>query len=508
MTKFILIILDGFGLRDESIGNAYKLANTPEINRLLNDCPMVPIETSGKYVGLPDGVMGNSEVGHMNIGAGRIIKQDLVRINEQINKDKLKDHVELIKLFNHVKKYNSTLHLAGLLSDGGVHSHIDHLKYILKSAIQFGLEKINIHAFMDGRDTAPDQGINYINKIESDISELGGGKLVSICGRYYAMDRDKRWDRIKKAYKMLIYGKGDTYNSAYNAIKSSYDLGIYDEFITPKILNGFTPIINNDGLFMFNYRADRMRQICRVLTDHSFSKFNIESLNIALTSMTKYYDSFHFPVLFKKNKLKKIFPEILEKEGISQLRIAETEKYAHVTYFLNGGNESLFPNEKRILVNSPKVSTYDLQPEMSATEVTDKVINAIKSNKFGAIFLNFANPDMVGHTGNLEAAIKAIEKIDKCLLKIINTIKKQCGAIFLTADHGNLEMMIDPNTNKPHTAHTTMPVPFVIDDPLNNWQLKGTGKLADIAPTILNYLGIDIPIEMTGKSLLKRKIIK
>tara|TARA_B100001029_G_C15062375_1_gene459679 strand:- start:1739 stop:3274 length:1536 start_codon:yes stop_codon:yes gene_type:complete len=507
MTKFILIILDGFGLRAEERGNAYKLAHTPELDRLLNKCSMIPIETSGKFVGLPDGIMGNSEVGHMNMGAGRIVKQNLIKINDAIETNKLKDNSNLKALFNHVKSNNSTLHLAGLLSDGGVHSHIDHLKYILKSAKDLDLKMINIHAIMDGRDTAPDSGINYINELENYITEIGIGKITSISGRYYAMDRDKRWERIELAYKMFMYGEGENFNSAFDAIKSSYDNQVFDEFITPKIINGFNPISENDGLLMFNYRADRMRQICEALNNPKFNKFNKKSINIQLVSMNKYQDSFTFPVLFKNEKLTKIFPEILEENNFTQLRIAETEKYAHVTYFFNGGEEKLFKNEERILVDSPRVSTYDLKPEMSAIQVTSKVLDAIESQKFNAIILNFANPDMVGHTGILKAAIKAIETIDNCLSKIVATIKSQDGCVFLTADHGNLEMMIDPKTNKPHTAHTTLPVPFVIDDSKQKWVLDGKGKLADVAPTILTYLGIPKPIEMTGNSLLKPKII-
>jgi 2,3-bisphosphoglycerate-independent phosphoglycerate mutase len=505
MTKFILIILDGFGLREETKGNAYKLANTPEIDRLLNECSMVPIETSGRFVGLPDGIMGNSEVGHMNLGAGRIVKQDLVKINDDIKSNTLKDKPQLDQLFNHVKKQNSTLHLAGLLSDGGVHSHIDHLKYILKSSKEFGLNKVHIHAFMDGRDTAPDIGINYIDELENEINKIGIGKITTVCGRYYAMDRDKRWDRIELAYNMFINGIGEKFETAKQAVNASYKAEIFDEFITPKIIDGFTPIAENDGVFMFNYRADRMRQICDVFTNPQFNDFNINHPQFKLVAMNKYQESFTFPVLYQKEKLTRIFPEILEENGFSQLRISETEKYAHVTYFFNGGDESLYPHEDRILVNSSKVSTYDLQPEMSAKKVTEKVLDAIDSKKYDGIILNFANPDMVGHTGILSAGIKAIETIDECLYQIIQSVKSHGGVVFLTADHGNLEMMIDPITKKPHTAHTTLPVPFVIDDPKNNWELYKGGKLADVAPTILTYLGIEQPPEMSGISLIKRK---
>lgn len=503
MIKFILIILDGFGLRDSSVGNAYALADTPELDRLLNDCPMVPVETSGNYVGLPDGIMGNSEVGHMNIGAGRIVKQDLVRINENIDSGKLKKNQNLESIFETVHRNKSTLHLMGLLSDGAVHSHIDHLDYILNCAGDAGLADVIIHAITDGRDTAPDSGINYIRQLENIITENGIGRIGTICGRYYAMDRDRRWDRTEKAYRVLLNGMGETFDSAEEAVQFSYDMGITDEFITAKIIGNNQSLKKEDYLFMFNFRADRMRQICDALTSPNFNEFPAETEQPNVVTMTKYREDFPMPVLFEPETLNDIFPQVLSENGFRQLRIAETEKYAHVTYFFNGGTESQLVGEERILVPSPRIATYDLQPEMSAFIVTDEVLTTIENDEYEAIILNFANPDMVGHTGKLDAAIKAIETIDNCLTRITRTVKGKGGAVFLTADHGNLEMMINPETGKAHTAHTTLPVPFLIDSPKDRWTLSGKGKLADIAPTILEFLGLEKPEQMTGKSLLK-----
>ncbi len=502
--KFILIILDGFGLREEERGNAYALANTPHLDNLLQNKPLSVVETSGPFVGLPDGIMGNSEVGHTNIGAGRIVKQDLVRINDDIKNNSLIQNDNLISVFNHVNKNNSKLHLYGLLSDGGVHSHIDHLFYILKAAKKQQVKDVIIHAITDGRDTSPTSGKSYIKKLQDYIDELDYGTIKTVCGRYYAMDRDNRWDRVEKAYKMLTEGKGENFDSLTEFIDGMYETET-DEFITPKIIGEACKIENNDAILTFNFRADRMRQICRVLLEPDFSEFEAKKLDIYLTSMTQYQESFTFPVLYPPIQLKNIFPQILDENGFSQLRIAETEKYAHVTYFFNGGDEAQFPQEERILVPSPKVTTYDLQPEMSAEKVTDEVIAAIKSERFDAIIMNYANPDMVGHTGILDAAIKAVEKIDDCVGEVAQAVKVKGGAVFLTADHGNLEMMIDPKTGEAHTAHTTLPVPFVIDVDNNGYSLKKYGKLADIAPTILSYLEIPIPDEMTGENLLIKK---
>ena len=502
MIKFILIILDGFGLRKEKEGNAVAQANTPNLDKMMNNCPLSKIETSGKFVGLPDGIMGNSEVGHMNMGAGRIVKQDLVRINDSIKSNELKNNTQLQNVFNHVKNNDSTMHIMGLISDGGVHSHLDHFEYILAAARENGVEKIAIHAFMDGRDTSPVSGINFMNKLENFIASDKKYKVATVCGRYYAMDRDNRWERIEKAYKMLINSQGENYTDAVTAIQSYYDKDITDEFINPSIIGEQCPIQNGDAVFSMNFRADRMRQIVTAINDSNFLHFQTKSLDILFTTMTEYQKEFPYSVLFEQEKIDNIFPELLARNNYRQLRIAETEKYAHVTYFFNGGSEQPFPGETRKLIPSPKVATYDLQPEMSAPEVTEEVLLAIESDKYEAIIMNFANPDMVGHTGNIKAAITAIETIDSCLEKIQRAANEKDAAIFLTADHGNLELMHDPLSGMIHTAHTTLPVPLILVNVNGNYQLAETGKLADIAPTILDYLKIEKPLEMTGNSLL------
>ena len=505
MQKFLLIILDGFGLRDEWEDNAIAQANTPNLDRMLDECPLSKIETSGKFVGLPDGIMGNSEVGHMNMGAGRIVRQDLVRINDSVESDELKNNPRLQEVFQHVKSNDSTLHIMGLLSDAGVHSHLDHFKYIISNAKDLGVNNIAMHAFMDGRDTSPTSGIKYINQLESWIESDERYKIATICGRYFAMDRDTRWDRIESAYKMLIHSEGEKYTDAVSAIQASYDANITDEFVHPTIIGESSPIQNGDAVLSMNFRADRMRQIVTAINESNFPHFPTIPLDILFTCMTQYKEGFSYQVLFSPEKINNIFPEILAQNNYRQLRIAETEKYAHVTYFFNGGSEQSFPGEYRILVPSPKVATYDLQPEMSAHEVTEEVLSAIKSDKYEAIIMNFANPDMVGHTGNITAAISAIETIDSCLGKIQLLAKAKQTAIFLTADHGNLELMRDPQTGGVHTAHTTLPVPLILDGVNGNYQLTGTGKLADIAPTILDFLNIPKPTEMTGNSLLVSK---
>ena len=502
MLKFILIILDGFGLREEREGNAVAQANTPNLDQMLSECPVSKIETSGRSVGLPDGIMGNSEVGHMNIGAGRIVKQDLVRINDDILSDKLRNNSKLQAIFQHVKNNDSTLHLIGLISDGGVHSHLDHFKYILDIARDSNVDKIALHALTDGRDTSPTSGIDFTRQLESYITDDENFNIKTVCGRYYAMDRDSRWERIEKAYKMFLYGEGENYPDSISAIQASYDKEITDEFILPSIIGDPTPIQNRDAVLTMNFRADRMRQIVTAINEKDFSHFKTQPPDIFFSCMTQYKEDFPYPVLFSPEKIKNIFPEILAENHYRQLRIAETEKYAHVTYFFNGGNEQSFPGESRKLIPSPKVATYDLYPEMSALEVTEEVISAMEEDQYEAIIMNFANPDMVGHTGNFSAAISAIETIDACLGKIRQLVKEKGSTIFLTADHGNLELMVDPKTGGVHTAHTTLPVPLILDSMNGNYQLADTGKLADIAPTILDYLDISKPTEMTGNSLL------
>ncbi len=507
--KFILIIIDGLGLRNESEANAFKIAKTPVLDDLIENYPCSRLETSGLAVGLPDGVMGNSEVGHMTIGAGRIVKQDLVRINHSIEKNQFKDIPEFIDLLNYVKSNGVNLHLIGLLSDGGVHSHINHLFSLLSIIRENGIDRVFLHAITDGRDTSPTAGIGYVEETIEKMTFLKTGELATIMGRYYAMDRDRRWDRTQIAFNAMRKGAGKITKDPLKAIRDSYADGITDEFIKPIIIkngNGKIHSINDDDAFlMFNFRADRMRQITKSLGDADFLEFDHNDLPVFCTTMSSYDDRFPFPVLFPPISLKNIFPEILAQEKYRQLRIAETEKYAHVTYFFNGGEETPFLNEDHILVSSPKVATYDLQPEMSAPEVAKKVLNAIKSDRYDCIIMNFANPDMVGHTGSLNAAITAIETIDQSLAEILNAVKEKGGAIFLTSDHGNLEEMVDSSTGEIHTAHTLNKVPFVVLDPEDNYNLLLEGRLSDIAPTILDYLGIPIPKEMTGNTLLERK---
>ncbi len=496
--------MDGFGLRSEPEGNAPLLANTPSLDQLLNEYPMIPLETSGTAVGLPDGVMGNSEVGHMNIGAGRIVRQDLVRINDSVQSGAFHQHPLLLEQMRRLAAGGGTFHVMGLCSDAGVHSHLDHLRAILETARSEGLSRFMYHAFMDGRDTSPLAGRGYLEQVQGWMDELGTGAIATVVGRYYAMDRDKRWDRNEKAYRMLVHGEGEAYPTAVEAMEASYAADVGDEFVTPKIIGGGGRICSGDALLAMNFRSDRMRQIIGAFIEPGFAEFPVEDLDLDVRSMTSYDDTFNIPVLFAPEYLVNIFPEVLSRAGYRQLRLAETEKYAHVTYFFNGGDEKTFPGEERILIPSPKVATYDLQPSMSAEEVTDRAVQAVQSGEFEALILNYANPDMVGHTGKLDAAIEAIETIDRCMGRLLEAVQGQGAAMFLTSDHGNIETMIDLETGQPHTAHTTLPTPFVVVAPENNIRLEGTGKLADIAPTILTYLGLEIPPEMTGISRLVR----
>ncbi|HBL56206.1 MAG TPA: 2,3-bisphosphoglycerate-independent phosphoglycerate mutase, partial [Deltaproteobacteria bacterium] len=447
-----------------------------------------------------------SEVGHMNIGAGRIVKQDLVRINEDISTNSLYNNVNLQSVFNNVKSNNSTLHLMGLMSDGGVHSHIDHFKYILQSAKQYGVENVAIHAFTDGRDTPPQSGIHYLQELEEYTESVNIGYISTVCGRYYAMDRDKRWDRNEKAYQLLLNGIGNKYSSIEDLFSQSYADGISDEFILPSIIDKSLHIQENDAILAMNFRSDRMRQISDAITNPDFIEYETASYQPRYVSMTKYQESFNFPTLYEPVKLSKIFPEILSINNINQLRIAETEKYAHVTYFFNGGDEKLFEGEERILIPSPKVSTYDLQPEMSAGDVTSKVIEAIQSDKFGAIILNFANADMVGHTGDFQAAVHAVEAADAALGKIVRAIEAVNGLLVVTADHGNADQMLITNksgTLEMSTKHSLNPVPFLIYDPLygGEYQLKPFGEdydnnLSHVAATNFVLLGQAIPDDL------------
>ena len=504
----MLMILDGFGINDNEKGNAVKLANTPNIDRLMKTCPTTEVYTSGLNVGLPDGQMGNSEVGHTNIGAGRIVYQELTRITKSIEDGDFFSIPEFVEAIENCKKNNSKLHIMGLLSDGGVHSHIRHLFALLELAKRRDFEDVYVHCFLDGRDTPPASAEGYIMQLEEKMKEKEVGRIASISGRFYAMDRDKRWQRVKKTYDALVNGIGENKASAVTAIESSYQKEIFDEFVEPTVIvNGEAPIATiekNDSVIFFNFRPDRAREITRTLVDKEFNEFETKDLNLYFVCMTPYDETMpNVKVAFKKEPLKNTFGEYISNNGLTQLRIAETEKYAHVTFFFNGGEEKQYKGEDRILVPSPKVETYDLKPEMSAIEVTDKVVEAIKSEKYDSIILNYANPDMVGHTGNLEASIKAIETIDNCVGRVIEEINKVNGICLITADHGNSEQMIDYKTGEPHTAHTTNPVPLILVG-MEGVTLK-TGKLADLAPTMLDIMGLKKPDEMTGESIIVKK---
>ena len=502
----MLMILDGFGENKEEKANAVKLANTPNIDKLMKTCQTTDIHTSGLDVGLPEGQMGNSEVGHTNIGAGRIVYQELTRITKSIEEGDFFTNEEFIAAIENCKKYNSKLHIMGLLSNGGVHSHIRHLFGLLELAKRRDFEDVYVHCFMDGRDTAPSSGESFISELEEKMKEKGVGKIATITGRFYAMDRDKRWQRVEKAYNALVRGEGEKATSTIGAVESSYQKEIFDEFIEPTVIvNGETPIATigkHDSVIFFNYRPDRAREITRTLVDKEFNEFEVEKdLDLYYVCMTSYDETMpNVHIAFKKEELKNTFGEYISKHGLTQLRIAETEKYAHVTFFFNGGEEKQYPGEDRILVPSPKVETYDLKPEMSAYEVTDKVVEAINSKKYDCIILNYANPDMVGHTGVLEAAIKAIETIDECVGRVIEAVNNQDGVLLITADHGNAEQMIDYKTGEPHTAHTTNPVPLILVG-MENAKLR-EGRLADLAPTMLDIMNLEKPAEMTGESLI------
>ena len=502
----MLMILDGFGTNENKDGNAVELANTPNIDKLMKKYPTATGYTSGLSVGLPEGQMGNSEVGHTNIGAGRIVYQELTRITKSIEDGNFFSIPEFIEAIENCKKHNSKLHIMGLVSDGGVHSHIRHLYGLLEMAKRRDFEDVYVHCFLDGRDTSPSSADGYIATLEEKMREKGVGKIASLSGRFYSMDRDKRWERVQKCYDALVNGKGNKAGSAIKAIEASYQKEVFDEFVEPTIIcNGETQIAQieeNDSVIFFNFRPDRAREITRALVDKEFNEFETKPLNLYFVCFTNYDETIpNVNIAFKKEPLVNTFGEVISKEGLTQLRIAETEKYAHVTFFFNGGEEKQYPGEERILVPSPKVETYDRKPEMSAYEVTDKVVEAIKGEKYNCIILNFANPDMVGHTGNLEATIKAVEAVDECVGKVVEAMLEKEGTVLITADHGNAEQMIDYKTGDPHTAHTTNPVPLILVNDEGKYKIK-SGKLADLAPTLLELLGIKKPEEMTGESLL------
>ena len=507
----VLMILDGYGLNDKVEGNAIKQANTPVMDKLMAEYPYVKGLASGMAVGLPEGQMGNSEVGHLNMGAGRIVYQELTRITKEIQDGDFFKNEALLHAVKNAKENGSALHLFGLLSDGGVHSHITHLFGLLELAKKEGLEKVYVHCFLDGRDTPPQSGKGYVQELTDKLAELGVGKIATVMGRYYAMDRDNRWDRVERAYNAITKGLGVSAESGVAAVQNSYNNGKNDEFVEPAVVmeNGkpVATVQDGDSVIFFNFRPDRAREITRAFCCDDFDGFAREKrIQTTYVCFTDYDETIpNKEVAFHKVAITNTFGEFLAAHGLKQARIAETEKYAHVTFFFNGGVEEPNEGEDRILVKSPKVATYDLKPEMSAPEVCEKLVGAIKSQKYDVIIINFANPDMVGHTGVQKAAIQAIEVVDGCVGKAVDAIKEVNGQLFICADHGNAEQLIDYETGAPFTAHTTNPVPFILVNADPSYTLREGGCLADIAPTLIELMGMEQPKEMTGKSLLIKK---
>ena len=501
--KVILAILDGFGYINKLEGNAIAQAETPNIDTLLAKYPNVLIRTSGEFVGLPDGLMGNSEVGHLNIGAGRIVYQEITRINKAVEEGGFFRNPALSSLFERIPPENA-IHLMGLVSDGGVHSSMTHLKALLKMAKRFGRKSVLLHAFTDGRDTPPNSGIEFIRQMTAFMAEEDAGEIATVSGRYYAMDRDQRWERIKLAYDALVFGKGIYFDSPEAAMNDSYRRSVTDEFVIPSVIRRdgrpVGLIRKGDGAVFCNFRADRTRQLTRALAIENFNGFKREFLKLDLVTMTEYEGDFHLPIAFPHESMENILGAVISRNGWKQLRIAETEKYAHVTFFFNGGDENPFPGEERILVPSPKVATYDLKPEMSAFQVADKVVNALDNQLYKLIVLNFANCDMVGHTGVLDAARRAVETVDTCIGKVYDAAMKNGYSMLLTADHGNAEQMVAED-GKPHTAHTTNPVHFIYIDPDRKPKLRTDGALCNIAPTILEILSVEKPSEMVDSMM-------
>jgi len=528
----VLVILDGWGYRAETKANAIALARKPTYDRLLREYPNTLIQTSGPFVGLPEGQMGNSEVGHLNIGAGRIVHMDITRIDLMIQNGELFSNPTLLGAMKDARSGGRRLHLFGLLSDGGVHSQQAHLYALLRMAKQNGVDRVFVHAFMDGRDTLPTNGAGYIEQLQQKMREYGSGKIASVNGRYYAMDRDRRWERILKAFNAMVFGDGEAgkYVDPVQGVKDSYNKGVTDEFIIPFVCvdnrgEPLATIRDEDSCICFNFRADRVRQITRALTRNS--GLNPEGgrdlpgaddldvtiprdrvpKNLHYVCMTQYDKKFALPVVIPAESLDNILANVMGNANLRNLRVAETEKYAHVTYFFNGGVEQPFPGEDRALIPSPKVATYDLKPEMSAADIADAVVKATNDGTFDVVIVNFANADMVGHSGKIEPTVKAVETVDACLAEIEKAVRAKGGAMLITADHGNAEMMIDPATGGPHTAHTTNPVPFiVVADNGEKFSLKKDGSLRDISPTVLGMLGIPQPKEMTGHDLRVMKI--
>ncbi|WP_100013247.1 2,3-bisphosphoglycerate-independent phosphoglycerate mutase [Lentibacillus sediminis] len=504
-----LIILDGFAIRDEEKGNAVKHAHTPNFDRYWKQFAHSQLTASGEAVGLPEGQMGNSEVGHLNIGAGRIVYQSLTRVNLSIKEGDFYEVEAFLKSIHKAKEQGKALHIFGLLSDGGVHSHINHMFALLRLAKEEGLEEVYVHAFLDGRDVGPQTAKKYIKDTQDKMTELGVGQIATISGRYYSMDRDKRWERVKKAYDAMVYGDGPTYSDPFEVIDDSYANGIHDEFVIPSVIvdeqeEPVGKVEDNDSIIFYNFRPDRAVQISRTFANEDFRDFDRGEnapKNLDFVMLTNFSESVEGYVAYEPVNLDNTIGEVLEQNELNQLRIAETEKYPHVTFFMSGGREAKFFREKRILIDSPKVATYDLQPEMSAYEVTDALMEELDAGEQNAIILNFANPDMVGHSGKLEPTIKAIEAVDECLGKIVDKIVELGGHAIITADHGNSDEVVTLDGN-PMTAHTTNPVPVIVTK--EDAELRDGGILADLAPTLLDLLNVEKPKEMTGESLIKK----
>ena len=501
-----LIVMDGYGIRNEEKGNAILQAKTPNLDRFRTVYPNTALGASGMSVGLPDGQMGNSEVGHLNLGAGRIVYQELTRVTKEIQEGTFFENETFLAAIAHAKKHNSALHLYGLVSDGGVHSHIQHLFALLKLAKMQSFDRVYVHAFLDGRDVAPDSAVQYIQQLQDKIVELGIGKIATVQGRYYAMDRDKRWERTEKSYRAMVYGDGPRYTDPVHAVKESYEKSIFDEFVMPTVIvqEDGTPVAqiqDQDSIIFFNFRPDRAIQLSQVFTNEEFKGFDRgekRPKDLFYVCLTKFSESVDGYVAYKPTNLDNTLGEVLANNNMKQLRIAETEKYPHVTFFFRGGREAEFPGETRILINSPKVATYDLQPEMSIYEVTDAVIGEVEKDNFDAIILNYANCDMVGHTGMMEPTIRAVEAVDECIGRVVDAITAKGGVALITADHGNADDLITAQGN-PITSHSTNPVPFILT--MEGVTLREGGVLADLSPTILKILGIEQPKEMTGTPL-------
>lgn len=505
-----LIIMDGFGLNPIKEGNAILAAGTPAIDALLAQYPHTSIQASGMSVGLPQGQMGNSEVGHLNMGAGRIVYQELTRITKAIQDEELFENSALLGACDYAKEHGTKLHIMGLLSDGGVHSHIEHLFALIEMAKRQGLQQVYIHCFLDGRDVPPQSGKGFVEQLQAELSRQGFGKIATVMGRYWAMDRDKRWERVERAYNAMALGEGNFFTDPAAAVQHSYDHAETDEFVQPVVIteNGspVAKIDKDDAVIFFNFRPDRAREITKTFIEENFDGFSRQGgyQPVKFVSMTQYDATFeNITVVYAPQSLKNTLGEYLSKNGLTQLRIAETEKYAHVTFFFNGGVETPNTGEDRALIPSPKVATYDLKPEMSAYEVADEAVKRIESGKYDVMILNFANCDMVGHTGVFDAAVQAVKAVDVCVDKVVSAILAQGGRALITADHGNADKMVDYETGEPFTAHTTNPVPLILVDPASkNAVFKEGGKLADVAPTLLKLLGLPVPAEMTGECLL------